>query len=175
MPIKNANDILKMPAEYKAFKKGLPRFVGTLAVNFFKENFTRQGFADEPFVKWKGRKQYIKEGAKGTRAILIKTGALRRSIRIVQTAANKVSVGTMLPYAQIHNEGGTIKQTVTAKQRKFFWAMYKQTQNEMFMRSAKAKQITIIIPQRKFIGNSTGLNKRIARQIHARLKEILRA
>ncbi|OWY20688.1 hypothetical protein C7N43_00380 [Sphingobacteriales bacterium UPWRP_1] len=186
MPIKNTNDILKMPAEYKAFKKRLPRFVGTLAVNFFKENFTRQGFADEPFVKWKGRKQYIKEGAKvemhGRASLLIKTGALRRSIRIVQTAANKVSVGTILPYAQIHNEGGTIVQKPTFKQRMYFSYLseeaYKSgntSTGNMYAAFSTAKKLNIIIPQRKFIGNSTGLNKRIARQIHAWLKEILRA
>lgn len=78
-----------------------------------------------------------------------------------------------LYYAQIHNQGGTITQAPTPKQRKFFWAMYKQTNNEMFLRSAKAKQITITIPQRKFIGNSAGLDKRIARQIQARLNHIL--
>ncbi len=91
--------------------------VGVTAVVFFKENFTRKGFVDGTLVKWKARKVYLKKSGRG---ILMKTGALRRSIRIIQASANKVTVGTMLVYAQIHNEGGTIIQKPTFKQRIYF-------------------------------------------------------
>lgn len=179
MPIKNPKDILQMPAQYKDFKKRLPRFIGTLAVNFFKENFTRQGFADDPFLRWKTRKVYLKE--KSTRAILIKTGALRRSIRIIQASTAAVSVGSMLPYAQIHNEGGAIIQKPTFRQRMYFSHLSEQAfasgntaTGNMYAAFSTAKKLKIQIPQRKFIGNSQGLNRRIARQIQARLEQILK-
>ena len=151
--------------------------VGVTAVVFFKENFTRKGFVDGTLVKWKARKVYLKKSGRG---ILMKTGALRRSIRIIQASANKVTVGTMLVYAQIHNEGGTIIQKPTFKQRIYFsylsdeaFAAGNKSLGNMYAAMSTAKKLTIVIPQRQFIGNSEGLNKRIARQITARLTEIL--
>lgn len=179
MPIKNTKDIINMPANFKAFKKRLPRFVGVLAVNFFKENFTRQGFAHQPFIKWKERKVYLKK-EKSQRSTLIKTSALRRSIRIIQTSQNKVQVGTMLPYAQIHNEGGTIVQKPTFKQRIYFSYLAESAYmsgdtslGNMYSAFSTAKKLTIKIPKRQFIGNSQTLNNNIAEQIEARLKQIL--
>ena len=74
--------------------------IGTAAVNDAKENFRRQGFAGVP---WAPRKTDGKKD-KG-RAILVKTGHLRNSIRIVSIGSASVTIGTDIPYARIHTEG----------------------------------------------------------------------
>ncbi len=79
----------------------------------FDKNFERKGFFDEP---WDPAKFPNRRGS-----LMMRTGALRRSIRGM-VKGNGIQFFSSLPYASIHNEGGTI--TVTAKMQRFFWAMY---------------------------------------------------
>ena len=53
----------------------------------------------------------------------------RESIREVRVGKGRLEgiIGSKVPYAEIHEFGGTIKTVVTGKMRKFFWAMYFQT------------------------------------------------
>lgn len=84
------------------------------AAEEFDMNFQRQAFFNE---KWARRKFNDDE----TRNILTGTGALRQSI-IGQVEDDRVVFETTLPYASIHNEGGTI--TVTARMKGYFWRQY---------------------------------------------------
>lgn len=156
---------------YAAFKQRIWRVVGQQAVNFFKDNFTRQGFLDGGHInRWKQRDKQSERFSRKTRssksrALLISTGRLRKSIRVVNWGDNFATVGTDVKYARIQNEGGVIKQKVTPKQRKYFWRMYYLTKNEMYRNVAMAKEIKIRIPRRKFMGNSTDLKREIQRTI----------
>lgn len=87
-----------------------------------KLNFVDQGRPR----KWK--KKVFDDG----RAILTgKSGALlARTTSKILPAENKVVIGNTLKYGKIQNEGGRIN--VTAKMKKFFWAMY-------FMNSVKTQ------------------------------------
>jgi phage gpG-like protein len=92
-----------LKAKYKQTVTRLPRLLGATAVEYVHGNFRAQGFVDKGTDKWKPRKR-----TDTGRAILVKSGALRRDIRVRGTGPNYVIVGTSLPYASIHNEGGTI-------------------------------------------------------------------
>ena len=78
--------------------------VGNTAKTFFVENFRKQGFDDKNVQKWKPRKVADKRAG---RAILVKTGDLRRSI--IRNPANRaaltVKISTDLAYAARHNDG----------------------------------------------------------------------
>jgi phage gpG-like protein len=78
--------------------------IGNEAKNHFVNSFRLQGFEDKTVEKWKPRK---KQDKRAGRAILVKSGDLRRSIRRepVNKAAMKVTISTDLVYARIHNEG----------------------------------------------------------------------
>lgn len=82
----------------------------------FDRNFTRQAFFSEA---WTRRKSPIR----GSGAILVDTGNLRKSIQSRSTDTEIVFFST-LPYAAIHNEGGEIK--VTRKMKGYFWHKYKE-------------------------------------------------
>lgn len=146
----------------------LPRIVGVIATRFFQENFERQGFPEQGTVnKWKPR---LPKSPRNDRPILIDTGTLRDSIRywLVQGA---VEVGVDLgkvPYAQIHNEGGTI--TITEKMRKFFWAKYHETFNDMWKALALTNKTEISMPKRQYMGLTPDLEKEIITQIKAMLE-----
>lgn len=91
--------------------EGLPRKIGSEVVNFALSNFSRQGFLGDRFQPWKPRKKVTKKNE--GKAIGIQTGALRRSLEIISVGKDSVTVGSMLPYAKIFNDG--FRGTVTVK------------------------------------------------------------
>lgn len=109
----------------------LPRDVGNEALLWFMNNFKK---AQDPDGRpWKPRKD-----GDGTRALLVKSGRLRKSIRVTRADATAVRIGTNVPYAKFHNDG------------------------------------TTKIPQRKFLGPSAILNRRLVRYIKAKVLWALR-
>jgi len=167
------NKFKEIQKDYQKLKRKLPRLTGQLGVNFFKDNFRRQGFKNNGKIdKWKKRKNQGAEG-KRKRGILIGSTKLKRSIGIVRASPSEVMIAAKgIDYAQIHNEGGKINQTVTNKQRAFFWAKFKATGNELWKRMALATKLEINIPKRQFMGNSTDLDKQIDELIFNNLKDI---
>lgn len=83
----------------------------------FDRNFEREAFFNE---KWTRRKFNDDE----SRGLLAREGTLRRSIKdgIAVTDHDSVVFSSSVPYAAIHNEGGTI--TVTRKMKRYFWYRY---------------------------------------------------
>jgi len=87
--------------------------VGNTAKVFFVDSFRKQGWDDKAIENWKARKRKsynTKSGKKvddTTRAILVKTGDLRRSI--IRNPANRaaltIKISTDLVYAARHNNG----------------------------------------------------------------------
>lgn len=165
MPLKHSITMAQIQQNFGKFRKSYPRFVGTIGVGFFKENFRRQGFVDTSLQKWQARRR--KDAAKNRRAILVKTGRLRRSIRITASSHQSVRIGTDVPYAKIHNEGGTINQTVKVRSHK------RRTRKGSTTVKGHSRKVNTKIPKRQFAGNSAGLNKRIQRQTIQRLRNIL--
>jgi len=134
----------------------------------FDRNFERKAFFDRA---WDERKLF---NPNGTLLNVRGGGGLRGSLRSVR-GSGQVSWLSSLPYASIHNEGGEIK--VTAKMKRFFWAMYykssgavsetkggatrKNQRNERLnQEAAKWKALALMpvgkaikIPERRFIGH----------------------
>lgn len=149
--------------------------IKTEAKEEFDRNFQRQAFFNE---KWKRRRYNQDE----TRGILQQSGTLRRSIRAEIMKGNKgVAFTSSVPYARIHNEGGTI--TVTRRMKGWFWFKYREAAKGMgytlkgeLRRNKKNRQLSsdaefyramalkkvgskIVIPRRQFIGEHPDLEK----------------
>lgn len=166
MMAQNKFDISKLQANIKAALARLPNMAGQTVVNFALDNFQRQGFLGDSLDKWPARK---KETARNKgKAILIQTGRLRRSIRIVKTSGTTVVVGSDVPYAKAHNEGfkGNVK----------FSAHWRSTTSFQGMKGVKTlvkpHGMNMNMPRRQFLGNSPYLTKQLQRLIVA---EIMRA
>ncbi len=146
----------------------LPTKLATEAVNFSKERFRQQNWVDTTTQNWKPRKRMKWETKKRSRrAILVDTGRLRGSIRIIYTGRNRIIIGTDVPYARRHNEGyrGEIKQQVKSHNRK--------TRSGRIVRVRKHERtLHVNIPRRQFIGSSLVLDKRLQRRTTA---EFIRA
>ena len=101
----------------------------------FDKNFERKAFFTD---KWKKR---ANPDAKGS--LLIVTGTLRRSIRS-EVRGNGVRFSSAVPYASIHNEGGTGTKPVRAHTRRGKKGKTHQV---------KAHTRKFKMPQRQFIGD----------------------
>lgn len=115
------------PAEInRLVNRVLPIKVGALARAHFRENFRLSGFMNGGLRSWPATRRQ-QTGGKGAAAnygpLLSKRNRLYGSIGY-KPGPGYVVIGTTLPYAAIHNDGGTVSPTVTLKMRKFAWAMY---------------------------------------------------
>jgi phage gpG-like protein len=102
--------------ELTRLMRSLPRIIGVAARNFYMDSFRRQGYIDNSYSRWQPRKAVGKKRSSRSdgRALLVNSGALRRSLRIV-TNPSSVIIESNLPYAEVHNEGGTISGNVGVK------------------------------------------------------------
>ncbi|MRG45512.1 hypothetical protein GFS24_10320 [Chitinophaga sp. SYP-B3965] len=151
----NTPDFLRIAEELIS---DLTVYASVTALNFFKESFEVQGWRDTGLTPWPSRADND-----GTRSILVKSGHLRDSIRIVERGSGRVVFGTNAPYAEVHNSGGVISVRITPKARRFFWFMYDKTGKDhwKYMALTKKDQLTINIPKRQFIGESRALNEKL--------------
>lgn len=118
----------------------------------FDRNFERKAFFT---TAWKPAKH------NPIGSLLMRTGALRKSLQSQIINNNAIKWQSTLPYANIHNTGGTL--TVTPKMKGFFWYRYRMATGgnnknvnpeAMFWKAMALKRVgsQIHIPQRQFIG-----------------------
>lgn len=155
------------------YRKRILEGVGVMAnsaVNYFENNITQQ--KDVRGNDFDRRKYDTRERV--GRAILVKTGNLRRSIKIKNITNNSVEITADMTYAEIHNEGGEI--IVTQKMKKFFWAKFYEAQGQdaSFWRGMALKKIgeKIIIPQREFMAETPELQDLLQKEFQAYLNGI---
>lgn len=75
----------------------LPIKIGDIVLKNVLKNFEKESFDNQT---WQPRKDNDT-----SRNLLVKSGSLRRSIRVVQATWQRISIGTDVEYAQVHNEG----------------------------------------------------------------------
>ncbi|WP_136464930.1 phage virion morphogenesis protein [Flagellimonas onchidii] len=146
----------------------LPNRAAVVAVNFSKERFVRKNWVDNSREAWPKRRA----GRKGRGSLMVRTGRLKRSIRKLQVTNNHILIGTDVPYAQLHNEGGTINKTVTVREHQRRIARGRKG-GRATVKSHKRK-MDLTVPKRQFIGESAILSRRIERMIEKELKNALR-
>jgi len=151
--------------------KTIPNDIAILAKSHFDGNFTRQGFDG---VKWKEvqRRMGKGKGRDATRAILSgKTKTLAKSIYIKSASLKRIVIASSSKYGAIHNYGGTInkksRKGVIYTNKKNKWTKKKKAYNII---DVNIKSHKIVIPQRKFLGNSQVLNKKILNLLNKVMK-----
>lgn len=153
----------------------------------FDRNFQRGSFFNT--------RPWPKSSRPGAKSPLIDSGALRRSIR-GEVQRDSVRFSSSLPYASIHNTGGTL--TVTTKMKRFFWAKYMEaaggisktkagktantkrnrnlSERAMFYKAMALKKVgsKIKIPQRQFLGHHASLEAPIKAIVERNMEEMVR-
>ncbi len=97
-------------SSYNRARLALPKKLGNEAVNHFKDNWRKQGYDNNTVTPWKDRK----DGKDPGRALLVKTGRMRRSFDVEIPNPFRVLVINSAPYSVFHNYG-----TKKMPQRKF--------------------------------------------------------
>ena len=189
----------------KRVKPKLPILAGNEVVNFALDNFKRQGFQGEVFMPWRPRKNPTKWGTRpkrNGRKVLILTGRLRRSLRVIQANWQQVVVGSDVPYAKAHNDGVREQQIQNVKSFKrvqtyaglaskfkvggeqFTTGSAMSLKSKKNLKAVKVQAPTEVkahtrlvnqnIPQRRYIGHSPYLNSRLQRVIGAEIMKALK-
>ena len=152
----------------------------------FDQNFERKAFFDKP---WTTNKIPNHRGS-----LMMRTGKLRRSLQAKQTN-DQITWSSSFPYASLHNQGGEI--VVTAKMKRFFWAMYykatgavlyniktkaqaKTKRNQRLSQEAKVWKALALqkvgakmkIKQRQFIGDHPQVKGRIEKVLDKNMQEL---
>ena len=159
----------------------LPRMVGMEAVNFSKERFVQQNWYDTAPIPWPLRRHLRRGGKKRQQgAVLVDSGRLKRSIRIVSVSETTVIIGT-------HNDGfkgkenvKAYRQSVKAHKRKIKvkakkgGTKTKAVQVKAHTRNIAAHQREVDMPRRRFLGESVELNRRIEKLITDTFVEVIK-
>jgi len=134
----------------------LPNASGVTAVNFFKQRFREGGWKDKTFEKWEDK-------ADGSASNLIENGHLRRSIR-KKTTKRMLITSADRKYAALHNDGGTIQETVTVKEhtRQAHTRAGKRIKAHKVRTHTRTMNTTY--PKRQFMGHSDYLMKKIEKE-----------
>ena len=173
----------RMDAVSKAYER-LPNEIAAIAVKFSKERFRDQAWLDNTREPWKQRSRK-RVGKSRSQTLLVDKGRLKRSIRKISASPTRVVIGTDVPYAQIHNEGGTIKGVVTVKQHNVRSYNRKAYTRQRAGRSESIKaqnikghsvkthrrKMNTRIPARPFIGQSEALEQQLITHITNRFTE----
>lgn len=179
----------------------LPRKVGIIAVQHFKQNFRDSGFTDGGLRPWKKSQRELRGGMGASARYKTLTSARNHLMSSTQAhiGRGEVSIENPVPYAVIHNEGGTIvsNPTITPKMRKYAWAMaYKLSgrkkgrkgkrtggsqeaipeEAKKWMALALTKKTKIKIrakmPKRQFIGESRELMQKVSKEVNDSIQRI---
>ena len=116
-------DFARIQANFDRMERTLPRLLGNKILNHAKQSFRDQGWTDEGLDPWAQRKRGNKADRRTgkTRAILIDSGALRRSLSVQSASMKAIRVGSYgIPYAGRHNRGlsGMPKRQFVGKSKK---------------------------------------------------------
>jgi len=159
--------------------EGLPEFIGVRLVELFKDNIENGNQLEMGggWVKWKNEQatqdidNYVFNGGKHT--LLLRTRQLENSIQLIAWDDKTCKITSDTPYSAILAEGGEFVQTVTDKQRKFFWAMYYKSNNQLWKILALRKTLNIKIPSRNYMEINDNVRKEIDKWINDYIKDEL--
>lgn len=179
--LKEFDEVIK---RVQAVYRTLPDKAATIAVNFFKKRFVEQNWVDYATEAWKRRK--LRGKNREQRAILTKTGRLRRSIRKGKVTPDYAIIETDVPYARIHNEGfrGTVNvkvhkrnryKTVKTKEGKGVYSVKTRKERQRTRRTrevdgthwVRSHTRRVNMPRRQFMGQSAYMNRDIQRMMTA--------
>lgn len=171
--------------DLQKFHQNILKDVKTELADEFDRNFQRKAFFDR---SWPKNKLINRRGSQ-----MARTNNLRRSLK-ANISGDRIVFSSSLPYASVQNEGGTV--VVTAKMKRFFWAMYYQTAGKISKRkdgstsNSKRNQgltieamqwknlalmkvgQTVKIPERRFIGEHPRIREVITDVVNANMKEL---
>ena len=204
MDIQEFNRRIRQQAQQigELLNRRMPVLAGNIAKRHIEEDIRKGGFTGGGFHRWKEtRRQRGGGNSAASQYGPLLSGRNHLSGSINFRPGNRlVRVYTNVPYAAVHNSGGTLHPAVTPQMRKFAWAMYYKTigrkkdrkkdgkkrtppaenaPEEVLMWKRLAltpkKRLNVRIPKRQFMPDtsSSELEKKIRDKFDAEIKRII--
>lgn len=184
-------------------RRRMPVIAGRIAKDHFQDNFRRGGFVNGGLHPWPKAKRLSSGGtdaASNYGTLLSGRNHLFGSIKYVPSDY-LVVISNEVPYAALHNQGGTVDVPVTDRMRRYAWARFYRASGKV-RKAAKGgrkgrrktgggaqaspqaafwknfaltrkKKLHIRIPQRQFIGDSRELDEKIVNRTEAEVRKIM--
>lgn len=171
-------------------RRKIPVIAGRMAKDHFQDNFRKGGFVDNGLRPWTPSKRLSSGGTSASShygTLLSSRNHLFSSIAYAP-APYSVTVRNNVPYATVHNDGGTVSPAVTPAMRRYAWfRFFRETGGKSGGRKApspqasrwkalaltKKSKLRIRIPRRRFIGESADLSAKISKRLEAEIIRIL--
>jgi len=203
MDIKVFSELIKNRSREldRLIRRQLPIKVGRIAKDHYQNNFRKGGFINRGLQKWPTTRRQQSDSTSAAASygpLLSKRNHLFSSVKYAP-GDYRVKVSNEVPYAAIHNEGGTINThpTVTPEMRKMAWSRAyaiagikvkgkkkKKLPKELPAEARKWKALALTkktklnikatIPQRRFLGESAELSKRINDRTEEEITKIIK-
>lgn len=194
MDIKDYIELIKSQRKEidQLMRRQLPVKIGRMAKDHFQENFRKGGFVNNGLQQWpKSKRQLSGTSSSAAQYGPLLSGRNHLFSSMKYTPSDyRVKVANEVPYAAIHNEGGTVNPTVTPEMRRFAWAMFYKSSGKKkgkkgsmlsnpdaerwkALALTKKSKLTVKIPKRQFLGESAELRKSINDKIEKELSKIL--
>jgi phage gpG-like protein len=165
-----------------------PSMVVRKTLRFIDGNFRAQGWQGSTFQKWKDKQS--NKGKDKPGQILIVTGRLRRGVNYTTNGRGEVLFYNNVPYAKIHNQGGTINTVahVNGFSRRRFYTdevsapgarktKFVKTKISEHQVKSHTRKMKIVMPQRQFMPyedhGSPVLDNSIKRDLDREINKIL--
>lgn len=148
--------------DFKQFTDKTITDIGVKATELFDRNFENQGFFGK---KWQARKGNTDSG----RGILMGRGSgrLRKGVQRPKRNGNTLVWRFDVPYAKIHNEGGTINATQNVRP---FTRVVKGKEQKV---RSFSRKVNIKMPQRQFIGDHQELRNAVGVIVDRNIKKLV--
>jgi phage gpG-like protein len=149
----------------------VPRIIAETAIADYKESFILKSWDG---VAWEETKKSNRKGS-----LMVRTGALMGSIQEKLLSPDRVVIkagSSKVPYAQVHNEGGTI--TRKPRSETFQRNRFTSGKNKGKFKGGKTsgqgftfKATSFQMPKRQFMGYSADLNRLIIKRLTAKFQK----
>lgn len=163
----NKNDVPDFLKMANGLKSSIRVHARKYCLEWFDNSFHNQGFTDASFKAWDKRKEPDKRPGG---AVLIDTTFLKKSLSVLEETENKISFGTHVPYASVHNFGERVRAIQNVR------GFHRTKDGKRQQVKPHTRKIDFKMPQRQFIGESQlmmkGLDEYLMNEIKKRFKEL---
>ena len=163
----------------QARAKDLPRIVGKLATDHYRENFIKGGFVNNGIQRWKPSLRLSSDSPSArdkSPTLLSSRKELYNSVRPGKAPDGVAKIISDKPYSRLHNEGGTVTQNVKAHTRRNWAANLQRKQSKEPPKeriNVRAHVRLLRMPKRQFMGRSAELDQIIQRACTLHIRKVL--
>lgn len=157
-----------------------PQLVAETALEHFKNALIQKQWDGKPYEPYKNKKREPSRGS-----FMMRSNNLFQSLKIVSVSSTNAILtagSSKVPYAKVHNEGGTIyreARTTIVAHKKFTRGKFKgktlfakNNERATFSQKASVGAYSVTMPKRQFMGKSQSLLNDIKNRFKTNFKTL---